>query len=381
MRQPYKEPYRNYMSSELFTLKKVLIGLSAISLIVLNPEKGLSSGNSTVLYVSSDGDNNADGNTPHSALLTLERARDIARSMKSRAIIYIIGTLPRSAPLRVDERDGGDVITAAPGQRAEIRAVGNAEIGILVTNGTNVTVSNITISGFKADGIRVYNSSNITISSNTIKNTLSTTWSQGAIHITGSAPGARIKNNIIKGADYSGIIVDTTASSDISNIIIAKNSVADTCRKIVDCGAIYVNDRSRKSLNILIEDNTVTGFGPNAVLGRGIYLDDWASHAMVRNNKISGPGAYALMIHGGDHNTISNNIIDMKGINQFLLYQPAANQPGSNMTGNFFNKNTFLNYSFASFINERNTRSSIQLVLPIFRNNRFCKVGFCDAPN
>jgi parallel beta-helix repeat protein len=368
-----------YRFRDRFRIRTHLIPLFAIFVSVSNSAHAISSGRSAVLYVSSAGDDLADGNTPASALYTLERARDAARSTGSNVTIYIIGILPRSSPLRLDARDKGDVITAAPGNRAEMRAIGNADIGILLTNVKNVTVSNVTISGFKSDGIRVSNSSNVTILNNTIKNTLSTAWSQGAIHLTGSVPGALIKGNTIKGADYAGIIVDTTFTSDISNIVIAKNIVTDTCRKIVDCGAIYVNDRSRKSSNILIEHNIVTGFGPDNVLGRGIYLDDWASHTMVHNNRISGPGTYAFMIHGGNHNTISGNLVDMKDIGRVLLYQPAANQPWFTMVNNVIRDNTFLNYPLASIDLQLNRRSLDKAALPILRNNRFCITGLCGT--
>ncbi len=44
---------------------------------------------------------------------------------------------------------------------------------------------------------------------------------------------------------------------------------------------------------------------------KAIYLDDGVSNTLVRGNVCRSCGQFAWQIHGGDHNTIVNNIFDL----------------------------------------------------------------------
>lgn len=138
------------------------------------------------------------------------------------------------------------------------------------------------------------------------------------MQLIGSVAGSIVRDNVIDGADYAGILFGTNKNSDVSGARITGNQVRDTCGRVRDCGAIYINDRGRRSSNILIADNQVSGFGPLAARGRAIYIDDWASHVTVRRNKIAGPGFNAFQIHGGHDNIIEQNSVDMQGIGALL---------------------------------------------------------------
>jgi hypothetical protein len=120
------------------------------------------------------------------------------------------------------------------------------------------------------------------------------------------------------------------------------NDISNVCRRVRDCGAIHVNDRGRRSTGIVIENNAIRGFGSPSVLGRGIYLDDWASQVIVRGNYITGPGLFPFQIHGGHGNRIENNVIDMVLEREALLYQPEAGENWNGMHGNSFVGNRFL---------------------------------------
>lgn len=220
-------------------------------------------------------------------------------------------------------------------------AIRDASRGIEIISTSNVTIEGVRLTGFARDGIFASNSRNLTIRSVTVKETRATNWSQGGIHLTGTSTGALLEANTVEGSDYAGIIFDTDVTSDVSDVIIRSNRVTSSCRRVHDCGAIYVNDRGRRSRNIIIANNVITDFGPISVEGRGIYLDDWASHVTVRGNRIAGPGRFAFQIHGGHDNHITGNHINMNGITSPLLYQAALDGTRAVMTGNVVTDNVF----------------------------------------
>lgn len=255
--------------------------------------------------------------------------------------LSLSGQFPLAAPLVITSAASGLRVGSSKTEPATLIAVGGNTRGIEVIEAPNVTIERLELTGFAHDGIFASNTRNLTIRLVTVKETGSTAWSQGSIHLTGSSTGALVEANTVEDAGYAGIIVDTNTTSDISNVSIRNNHVMRSCQRVHDCGAIYVNDRGRRSRNILLADNVIADFGPLPVGGRGIYVDDWASHVTVRRNRISGPGRFAFQIHGGHHNRIIGNHIDMIGIASPLLYQAAADGTrevmiGNTMTGNVF---------------------------------------------
>lgn len=256
--------------------------------------------------------------------------------------IMLSGRFLLATPLRITAAHSGLLIRSFPDESAELVATRGTARGIEVIRASNVRIEGISLSGFARDGIFASNSRNLTIRSVRVKETGSTAWSQGSIHLTGTSTGALVEANRVEGADYAGIIVDTDTASDISDVVIRNNHVSRSCQRVHDCGAIYVNDRGRRSRNILIADNVIADFGSFENGGRGIYLDDWASFVTVINNRITGSGQYAFQIHGGQSNRIAGNRIDMSHIPKFLLYQAASNGTRAEMKRNTLSGNTLV---------------------------------------
>lgn len=274
------------------------------------------------------------------------QALSILRSMLSAAkekCVILSGRFALAKPLRVTAAGSGLQLRSLPARPAMLVATHGAARGIEVIGASNVLIEGIGLSGFAHDGIFASNSRNLTIRSVMVEETGSNAWSQGGIHLTGTSTGALVEGNTVEGADYAGIIVDTNAASDVSDIKIWNNRVMRSCRRVHDCGAIYVNDWGRRSRNILIADNIVTNFGAVAVAvaGRAIYIDDWASHVTVRGNRIAGPGRFAFQIHGRHDNLITGNSIHMAGIASPLLYQAAMDGTRTVMTRNGVADNVF----------------------------------------
>lgn len=256
--------------------------------------------------------------------------------------IVLKGRFVIDQPLRLTADNNYIEIEATKDNPAELVASNGVKQGVVVTGSVNARIAGLRIRGFAQDGILVTNARGVIIDDNVVQETFSKAWSQGAIHLTGTVTGAMIRRNLVTGADYAGILVDTDATADISGVQITSNHVHETCRRVHDCGAIYVNDRGRRSRGILIANNEVSDFGPVAVGGRGIYVDDWASHVTVLNNRIAGPGQFAFQIHGGNYNRIERNSVDMTKIAIPLMYQAAIDGTRASMTNNIVSNNIFV---------------------------------------
>lgn len=348
-----------------FFMKRLCIIL-ALSLLLARPS--YSSENSTRIEISADGDGSE-------GVKTLRRA--IERQGETKIPIHIVlqGRFVIERAIRVDSRNDGVSISAD--KDAELIAAGGAMRGIEIIRSSGTRVTGLRLSGFSHDGIYVEDSNDVIIERNTVTETQSSGWSQGAIHLTGNVAGSLVSDNIVQGADYGGIHIDTKNISDVSNVRIIGNYVSNTCRRIFDCGAIYINDRSKRSRNIMISNNVVKNFGPPEVGGRGIYLDDWASFVTVTDNNISGPGRYAFQIHGGNNNQIERNIVNMRGIGTALLYQEVKIGDRPLMTGNTLKYNTF-NESGALLFTPRDISGTGSVGL---LQNRRCRQSGCVPIN
>lgn len=287
----------------------------------------------------------AGGAADGSDVARLVRAIEQQRQARRPGRILLTGTFRLEQPIRLTAENSGLAIEAAYPRAARLVAAGGTARGIEIRRANDVRIAGLRLHGFSQDAIYAVDTARITIERNIVEETRSTRWSEGAIHLTGSATDAVIRDNIVKGADYAGIIIDTHVRSDISRATIIGNQVRDTCRRVHDCGAIYVNDRGRKSSNILIANNEVANFGPIAVGGRAIYIDDLASHVTVRRNRIAGPGRYAFQIHGGRNNIIEHNRVDMKGVDTLLRYIPRFDSKREEMTGNRFADNVVVSFA------------------------------------
>lgn len=354
-------------------------GLAFVAaLLILCPIGPISAQNerTPVIYVSDNGNDSADGLTAQTPLRTLEKALTVARANNGPANINLSGRFVLNAPLHLTAADSGLSLTSD--DRAEISGAMNVADGIIVSGADGVKISGLFLTNFTGNGIFVESSQNVWIYNNIVRNISSSSWSRGAIHFFGNIRNGRIMGNIIDSSDYAGIIVDTNESSDVSDFQITGNTVKNTCQKVADCGAIYINDRGRNSRNITISKNNIMNFGDTSTKGRAIYLDDFASYVTVVDNFISGHGSYAFQIHGGHDNTISHNHIDMDAIDQPILYQPVSSRPWETMSNNVLSRNAFTNTQFHALTpgSLRLTTSSRWPLRVLM--NRWCSNGICQ---
>lgn len=327
----------------------------------------------TTIYVDANGSDARSGMSPGEALRSPAKALELGRRSNAPVTIVLSGQFRLAEPVVV-ERVMYPVTLASSTDRPAVLTSGGAASAVIV-KADRTRVSGLTITGFAQRGIFVKDARGVIIRDNRILETRSNGWSQGAIHLTGNVAGALVDRNRIRGADYAGILVDTNSSSDVSNMVITGNRVEQTCRVVADCGAIYINDRGRRSRGTLIANNEVRDFGSPSAQGRGIYLDDWASNVTVRGNRIAGRGSYAFQIHGGRDNLVTDNKIALApGTRPFLYHQHVRSKSWGEMTGNRIFGNEFSGQTIGEVVD---FRSIPEIARPQLRDNLSCTTRGC----
>ena len=172
-----------------------------------------------------------------------------------------------------------------------------------------------------------------------------------AINLFGTSSNNRVTRNLIKNTQGGGISFGNgPTQSGCSNNVIDRNLLQNVDNNVFDYGAIYIYDASHTGVGNQITNNVVDGYGgPNGVANqvKGIYLDDETSNVLVSGNVVRNGGAWALMIHGGDHNTFTNNIWDLSFPGSLLGFYQGSPIHDYGMAANVFTKN--LIYSSSAY--------------------------------
>ncbi len=265
------------------------------------------------------------------------------RSSTVKTTVLLAGNYERTKTLQLTAQDSGERwISGLNGQRAVLNANGGV-LDAIALSAQDVVISGLKFSHYARNGILIQNSSQVRIEGNIIEDLRSTGWAQAAINVENTNQNISIVGNQITGANYDGIAVQNDEKTPFNRIYITDNVTSDTCRKVNDCGAIHLDDRSHSAREIRIERNIISNVGNLGIKARGIYLDDYVSNVIVRCNRIAGPADFAFVIHAGDHVDISNNVIDMTEIGSLMLYQQEPEQSGNfGMAENRFHDNAVI---------------------------------------
>ncbi|WP_419193759.1 right-handed parallel beta-helix repeat-containing protein [Novipirellula herctigrandis] len=180
--------------------------------------------------------------------------------------------------------------------------------GIHLFGGRNCTVTGCVVEDCSSIGIRVeagsresLTSCNHLIENNTVTRCGdSVTPFAAAMHIVGV--GCKVQNNSISDCDSCGIRIDG------NNHAVYENQMVRVCLKNRDTGAIYLGQDWTERGNV-IESNRIAHVGSEKQRDViAIYLDDFASGNIIRNNNLSDAGL-AIAIGGGEANQIESNVI------------------------------------------------------------------------
>jgi len=218
-----------------------------------------------------------------------------------------------------------------------------------VGNTTGVTINGLNLHHFRYAGISSGGGNHtLTVTNNIVSNgfcvvnsgNCTSTQNEAAIQCYGCT-GATITNNVVHDMASFGIAF-TNANGDLNNLDIENNVVYQTCVSLQDCGAIYVDDLAQTSTNKRIKNNYVhDGAVFDAAIsgwGAAIYMDDCDSNNTVTGNVLTGKnGGNNIMIHGGSHNVVSGNLIDLATLGMPILREQSSSC--STVTGNSFKNN------------------------------------------
>jgi parallel beta-helix repeat protein len=232
----------------------------------------------------------------------------------------------------------------------------NNDRGVLLTGSDYNTVSgnemdNSTTAGINAGAGSDHNTFDSNII-NGVSIASGSDTSSGGIFITGgdynsithnlientAAPGINLNNWVSDASDTTNLDIGNTIS--YNSVIDANDSSSDT-----DSGAIYIDGRAGVDTQTTINNNYVNNASsPSDGLNVGIYLDDFTSGVTVTNNITTG-GNFAFLIHGGENDTLSNNVFDLGttaasnlggGLIQSEGGGPISQMTGDSVTGNIF---------------------------------------------
>jgi len=162
------------------------------------------------------------------------------------------------------------------------------------------------------------------------------------------------------------------------NITFSYNTTTRAVQYGTDVGAYYMDDRTHSATGDVINNNIASGFkapvpGSASQQVVCIYLDDDQSNALVENNICFGGTGnyYATLWHGGDHNTVTNNIFDLTGDSTQIigLYQDiGTSNTNFGMSNNVFSHNIVLTNSGASLWE---TCCGLPVTLPTLSDNLY----------
>jgi hypothetical protein len=311
------------------------------------PDAGPGAVDGAAFYVSPRGNDNNSGQSLSLPFRTLERARAAMREFGLKPFTtYLEGGLyVRTRVLNLtDYNDQNKAWISFPGQTPILDGGGKVTQGINIV-ASGVTIKGITIQNFTQSGLFMQYSDNMLIDSNKIFNITTPDW---RTDIMGSSifllrvKKSKVIRNYIDGNQATGIQVNGgSAGDDNSDVIVSYNEIYNTCSAVNDCGAIYFRDLGHVSKRQRIDNNVIANFGSRSNEDVAIYLDDETSDVTVSANIVYGTGTYALLIHGGDHNVLRNNIFDVSHLDKLGLYQDDVGSGNLNygMANNRFTRN------------------------------------------
>lgn len=185
--------------------------------------------------------------------------------------------------------------------------VGGSAAPITLTNCSNITITNCKLYNSTNVGIYLYNCYNITIQGNFITNVAT------GVNVVRCAKGGIVVNSNqflnMKGPYPKGQFVQ------FNNVNGANNTInSNLCENVMgqsnpeDAISIYQSNGTLAS-PIRINGNSIRGGGPSTS-GGGIMLgDSGGSFTVADGNTLVNPGQYGIAISGGNHNSITNNLI------------------------------------------------------------------------
>jgi len=330
-------------------------------------------------YVSGSSGNDSNPGTLAAPFMTLAKAQSAMRGSSTTKTTYVkAGTYSIASDFTFSWQDAGE--TWLPYTGPNTVTLDGGGTGYMEANGATglavygFTIQNLAVS--PSGGGLALNGSNYTVRWNTFLNCFEECISGGDVQhalidsntLNGQSPGNpsgntgffyaaisfwsgssnnTISHNLIENTQGAGIVFSTgPTDAAASNNVIDRNVLENVDTNVVDAGALYIYDAAHNGTGNQITNNLVFGNDTNsAAITKGIYLDNLTSNVMVSGNICNKCGTWAVFLHCGDHNTITNNIFDVStlatgSITAMIAAQDGAGCTSSNgMAGNSFTNN------------------------------------------
>jgi len=278
--------------------------------------------------------------------VTLAQAQTLMRASSWIKTAYLLGgTYAMSAPLSLTSLDNGESWLAFPGQVPILDGGGTTTKAFDLEGANNVTIRWLTIQNFTQSGIYFQSTNGTFIDSNTVQDITTPAGLGNNAGIFGGLGNHNltITHNLVQRVNSNGITCldsNSTSGTYMSNVSISYNAVYNSMLTDSDGGAISTDNRPYLNTGVLINNNVIGNHGNAGNQTKGIYLDDLSSYTTITNNIVYGTGTDSFQIHGGNNNTIQNNIFDITLSSVLGLYQSTPSQPaGADMTNNVFTEN------------------------------------------
>lgn len=246
-------------------------------------------------------------------------------------------TAPDGAALLLDDVEDSLIV------RNRIDSAGTS---ILLQGTRHTTIQHNSIQNSARTGIELKEDSDGNdIDSNIIDGAGAPETHGGGIFLHGASRNLIIRNRVTATAGMGiGVANWDETTINLGNAVVA-NAVFRTNLTAEDSGAIYLLGRSQLETATRVEDNWIDTTGAPDRHTVGIYLDDSMSGVRVTGNVVRHAGSDAVQIHGGSHNTVRYNVLDLRaGTASAVLFQaaPADTNPNNRQEGNEVRANLIL---------------------------------------
>ena len=348
-------------------------------LAVLSMVAGPAAGNAQSFYVATNGSDSNPG-TLAAPFATFGAAMAAMEASTTKTVTILGGTYSIAGGLVFSPADAGE--TWIPYQNQTVILDGGGSGYVYTNSANNLTIEGLTFQNL-GPGVNVNGGSglvlagtSLTIRWNTFLNCNQDCISGSALYsvidsntFNGQSPGNppgqqyigayaaiqlysspsnnQITHNLIENTQGGGIYMAGDYNRQMANNVIDRNILINVNSSVVDMGAIYMIDTPHTAVGNVITNNIINGYGGSnyqSNVSKAFYLDNHMSNALVSGNIVSGSGTFLIEIHGGNNNSIANNIFDMSTAeNQWdgsqIAYQDFETSSEYGMSGNSFNQN------------------------------------------
>lgn len=285
-------------------------------------------------YVASTGSDANNGTSISSPFLTLARAQT-AMQVSGILTTYVrAGTYNMGSTLTLTAQDSGErwsYYLPDGLNSAVLDGAGSIDL-ILISGGSNITISGLKLQNFKAFGVHSQGGSSFNVaatSGNTIMNcdigfNTTSSGNSGAVFTEGASPNTVLKNNYIHDLGGHGLALISwfSANDSIDGSQITGNVILNTGQRMNQSGGIITDMRMGSISAVTITNNFVRDYSGSGISGNGgITLDENSSTVTVSGNIVGppgpvgtgAPGATAIGVVNGHDNHITGNIVDVGG--------------------------------------------------------------------